>query len=417
MAVHRLIIESMIAMRYLKAGKGDGFARVVTWFSFVGIALGVATLIIVMSVMNGFRYELLEKIVGMKGHIIVYKADRSPISGYESIAKKLKSSCDAVCAVIPQIEQQVVSIANGVVKGVVVYGISNESLRSKRLVSEHIKVGSIEDFDTGHILIGKRLAESMQLCRGDSIKLLIPESLVTPFGKLPKEEALNVAGLFEVGLNEYDKNIVLIPINDAQAIFSLGNCVTQIEVFVTDIENVKSVTRAIRSLLGPEFAVLDWQHSDASIFHAVVVEKNVMTLILSIIVLVAVFNIISCLTMLTNSKRRDIAILRTIGATRLMISRIFFMIGSAVGITGTVTGVTLGLAVSLNIDGIKRLLEKMTHTELFNEEIYFLSQIPSKTDWLEVSCVAGFSLVLCLLATIYPSKKASKLDPVDVLRT
>jgi lipoprotein-releasing system permease protein len=411
------MIERLIVTRYLRSKNGQGFARIVTWFSFIGIALGVATLIVVTSVMNGFRQELLDKIVGMKGHIIVHMANRSGISNYENIVKKIKSVCqNDVINILPQIEQQVVITANGYVGGVLVQGLSSKSLSEKKLISSHLKTGTIADFSKGTVFIGKRLAENLKISCGDTIKLLIPESIVTPFGKLPKEETLLVSGIFEVGMNEYDKNIIIIPLADAQTLFNQQLQVSQIEVFVKDVECVKNTSQKIRTTLGHDFSVLDWQHTDASIFHAVVVEKNVMTLILSIIVLVAVFNIISGLTMLTNSKMRDIAILRTIGATKKMILKIFLYIGASIGILGTTTGVALGLAVSINIDNIKQMLEKLSHSEFFNEEIYFLSQIPSKTDWREVLCITSFSFILCIFAAIYPARKAARLDPVEILR-
>ncbi|MDR0942487.1 MAG: ABC transporter permease, partial [Holosporales bacterium] len=362
------MIERFIAGRYLGSGKSSGFAYIVTWFSFIGIALGVATLIIVTSVMNGFRFELLEKIVGMKGHVIVYSANRSPISDYENVAEKIKTSCKTIKYAIPQIEQQVVMIAGDSAKGVLAYGMSFESLKSKKLLSDNIKIGSVTDFTDQGILIGKRMAENANLRVGDAIKLLIPEGIITPFGKLPKEEIFSIAGIFEVGMNEYDKNIIVMPLTAAQDFFSMKNEISQVEIFLDKVDDARFISQNLKTLLGDSFDVLDWRHSDASIFHAVAVEKNVMTLILSIIILVAVFNIISGLTMLTSSKTKDIAVLRTIGITKKSILKIFFFVGASVGILGAGTGLILGLLISLNIDGIKRLLEKLSSTELFNEE-------------------------------------------------
>jgi lipoprotein-releasing system permease protein len=307
-------------------------------------------------------------------------------------------------------------MANGIVKGIMVYGISTESLQKKTLIKRNIKAGSEGAFKEGTVFIGKRMADNLRVSLGDTITFLIPDAIITPFGKLPKEETLKIAGIFEVGMNEYDKNIAFIPIAAAQKLFNHKGSVSNIEIYVNDIENVRVITKKLSSALGRLYDVLDWQHSDASIFHAVVVEKNVMTLILSIIILVAAFNIISGLTMLTNSKMRDIAILRTIGVTRRKISEIFFLIGTIVGTCGTIFGVALGLAVSLNIDRIKQFLEKFSNSDLFSEEIYFLSQIPSKTDFLETCCVVLFSFTLCLLATYYPARKASRLEPIEILR-
>lgn len=410
------MIERFIAGRYLRTRKGSGFAYVVTWFSFIGIALGVATLIIVTSVMNGFRSELLDKIVGMKGHIVISPIKNDGLTDYAKLADLVKMVDKGIIKAIPQIEQQVVLISNGNARGVLVQGLTKESLKQKNLVSDNIKYGKLNDFSNQNVFMGKRLAETLNVKMGESIKLLIPDGLITPFGKLPKEENFYVSGIFEVGMNEYDKNIILMPLQNAQEFFNLENRVSHIELFLSNVDQAKSISKKLASNLDKNLRILDWQHSDASIFHAVTVEKNVMTLILSIIILVAIFNIISGLTMLTNSKTKDIAILRTMGITQKSISKIFFIIGSSIGVLGTSTGVILGLLVSLNIDSIKRFLERLSDSDLFNEEIYFLSQIPSQIDWIEVLYIVLFSITFCLLATIYPAKKASKMDPVDALK-
>ncbi|MDR1332884.1 MAG: lipoprotein-releasing ABC transporter permease subunit [Holosporales bacterium] len=410
------MIEWFVARRYLCSRKRAGFAYIVTLFSFIGIALGVATLIIVTSVMNGFRYELLEKIVGMKGHIIVQSALRSPIVDYDKVVSDIKSADKSVINVIPQTERQAIMVAGKTARGVITQCMSTESLLSKRLISQRINTGDIKDFKGRGILIGKRMAESFGFAVGDTVKLLIHNGVVTPFGDLPKDEAFTIVGIFEIGMNEYDKNVLIMPLAAGQQFFGDGAGVSQIEIFIDNAENVKAVSENLARKLGQNFSVFDWQHSDASIFHAVVVEKNVMILILSIIILVAMFNIVSGLTMLTNSKVRDIAILRTMGATKRSISRIFLLIGAAVGVLGTGSGLGLGLLVSLNIDRIKNFLEKLSHSELFNEELYFLANVPSKIDWQEVTCIVGLSLILCLLATAYPARKAAKLDPVEALR-
>lgn len=410
------MIERFVALRYLRSGKSSGFAYVVTWFSFIGIALGVATLIVVTSVMNGFRSELLDKIVGMKGHIIVSRADHEGILDYDKLAEQIAQSDNKIKKVIPQIEQQCVLASRGNARGIMVQGFSQDSLKIKNLVSNNIKSGKISNFQKQTIFIGKRLANLMNLKLGDSVKLMIPDGLETPFGNLPKEESFEISGIFEVGMNEYDKNIILMPLATAQDFFNQVNKVSQIEIFIDDVDNSQKIAQKLADTIGSGFMILDWQHSDASIFHAVVVEKNVMTLILSIIILVAVFNIISGLTMLTSSKTRDIAILRTMGMTQKSILKIFFTIGSSIGFLGTTIGISLGLLVSTNIDRIKQFLERFSNSELFSEEIYFLTQIPSKVDWLEVLYITLFSIILCFIATLYPAKKASKLDPVEALR-
>ncbi|MBQ3945100.1 MAG: lipoprotein-releasing ABC transporter permease subunit, partial [Alphaproteobacteria bacterium] len=405
-----------IAFRYLKSRKNSGFAYVVTWFSFVGIALGVSTLIIVTSVMNGFRAELLDKIVGMKGHIVVSDVEHKGISDYDNIAKQIEKIDRRIQKVIPQIEQQGIVMANGQTRGTLIQALSQQSLIQKKLISENIKTGKISDFQNQSIFIGRRMAEILGLKLGDTLELMIPDNEISAIGTTVKGETYTIGGIFEVGMNEYDKNIILMPLNEAQDFWEMPKKVSQIEIFIDTVDNSYEITQKIAQSLGSGYMVLDWKHSDSSIFHAVEVEKNVMTLILSIIILVAVFNIISGLTMLTSSKIKDIAILRTMGMTKQSIIKIFFIIGSSIGLFGTTCGISLGLVVSLNIDRIKQFLEKFSDSKLFNEEIYFLTQIPSKTDWMEVSCISAFAIILCLLATIYPAIKASKLDPVESLR-
>ncbi|MBQ9441345.1 MAG: lipoprotein-releasing ABC transporter permease subunit [Alphaproteobacteria bacterium] len=410
------MIESFIALRYLKSSKGTGFARVVTWFSFIGIALGVATLIIVTSVMNGFRIELLDKIVGMNGHIEVTTYGDVGIENYEKLKDDIKSFDSNINTVIPQVEKQVVLMSSKNARGAIVQGIALEDLTNKKLIFGNIKVGNIDDFKINKIFIGKRLAETLNVKLHDKITILVPDGVVTPFGKAPKEEEFEIAGMFQVGMNEYDKNILLMPLDTAQEFFDLQNKVSKIEIFLNNIDKVTKTANNLLQVVPHHLQVLDWQHADASIFHAVVVEKNVMTLILSIIILVAMFNILSCLTMLSSNKIRDIAILRTMGMTRKSILKIFIYIGSTIGVLGTMLGIGLGLLVSLNIEQVKVILDKISNSNVFNEEIYFLSQLPSKVDWTEVTVICIFSLLLCFFATLYPAFKASKFNPIDALR-
>ena len=410
------MIESFIALRYLKSSKGTGFTRVVTWFSFIGIALGVATLIIVTSVMNGFRIELLDKIVGMNGHIEVTTYGDVGIENYSQLKNNIKSVDNNINLVIPQVEKQVVLMSSNNARGAIVQGIKQNDLKDKKLISNNIYAGDINNFKQNKVFIGKRLAEILNAKLNDKITLLIPDGVVTPFGKVPKEEEFEIAGIFQVGMNEYDKNIILIPLNTAQEFFNLPNKVSKIEIFLNNIDRVTNTANKILQVVPSNLQVLDWQHADASIFHAVVVEKNVMTLILSIIVLVAMFNILSCLTMLSSNKIRDISILRTMGLKRNSILKIFIYIGSTIGVLGTMSGIGLGLLISLNIDKVKTLLDKISGSNVFSEEIYFLSQLPSKVDWIEVTIICSFSLLLCFFATLYPAFKASKFNPIDALR-
>ena len=410
------MIESLIALRYLKSSKGTGFARVVTWFSFIGIALGVATLIIVTSVMNGFRIELLDKIVGMNGHIEVTTYGDVGIENYDQLRNNIRAADTNINAVIPQVEKQAVIMLPNSARGAIVQGLTLNDLKDKKLISNNIESGNIDDFKQDKIFIGKRLSEILNVNLSDKITLLIPEGVVTPFGKVPKEEEFEIAGIFQVGMNEYDKNCILMPLDTAQEFFDIKNRVSKIEVFLNNLEDLSKTASNLVEVVPSNLQTLDWQHADASIFHAVVVEKNVMTLILSIIVLVAMFNILSCLTMLSSNKIRDIAILRTIGMKRNSILKIFVYIGSIIGVLGTMTGIGLGLLISLNIEKVKVILDKLSNSNVFNEEIYFLSQLPSKVDWNEIIIICSFSLILCFFATLYPAFKASKFNPIEALR-
>lgn len=411
------MFERFVGFRYLRSNKG--FARVVTWFSLIGIMLGVATLVIVTSVMNGFREDLLSSIVGMKGHIVVTSSSPYNAEKYLEVSDMIKAN-SLVSSSIPTIEKQAVLLCNGDMNGVMIQSFSKDDLKNKPVIFNNVIAGSRDNFSGNNVLIGKRMAEIRHLNVGDTLSLMIPAGTVTPFGSIPRQESFNVAGIFEVGMIEYDKNILILPLDTAQRFFNMKNKVSQIDVCLQNINDTHKVSKNIVEKLKDAnidgYGVMDWRHSDASIFHAVEVEKNVMTLILSIIILVAVFNIISGLTMLTNSKTRDIAILRTMGAKKSSILKIFFMIGSFIGVFGTLTGVSLGLFISLNIDKIKVFLEKFSNGPLFNEEIYFLSQIPSKTDFVEVAYIVGCSLILCFIATIYPARKAAQLDPAEAFR-
>lgn len=408
--------ERMVALRYLRARKQEGFVSVVAAFSFAGIALGVATLIIVMSVMNGFRQELLGKILGLNGHLGVYGAGVA-LTDYDDLARRIRAVPGVVQA-IPIVEGQVLATGErGGASGVLARGIRREDLAARAILSRNIVGGSIDGFEgTDAILIGTRLASRLGLTVGDRISLVSPQGQVTAFGTVPRIVSYTVVALFEVGMFEYDSAYVFLPLEAAQIYFQEQGA-TQIEVFVEDPTRVRAVANAIRgALTGTPIRILDWQQANSSFFQAVQVERNVMFLILTLIILVAAFNIVSSLVMLVKEKGRDIAILRTMGATKGAILRIFVMCGAAIGVVGTLMGVVLGLVFSLNIESIRQWLQGLTGQELFQAEIYFLSRLPAVVDPREVVEVALMALGLSLVATLYPALRAARLDPVEALR-
>lgn len=403
-----------MAWRYLRSPRQEGFISFIAWFSFIGIALGVATLIIVMSVMNGFRFELLKTVVGVRGHIAIHSQNgpfEFPLEMQQAIQK-----IPGVVNVFPVVERQAILNAKGQARGVMVHAMSAEDFQKRRDLSAHITPEQISLFRGDTIFMGKRLAEILGIQMGDRINLLSPEGHMTPFGTIPKQKAFTVVGIFEVGMNEFDKNILFMPLESARGFFRLPGAYTNIEVFAQNEHIVPKIVTPLRKNLGASFNVLDWQHSDASIFRAVQVERNVMFLILTLIIVIASFNIISSLIMLVKDKTRDIAIMRTMGATKGSILRIFMMTGSAIGFIGTALGAIFGITFAANIEKIRRVLESFLHMDLFSAEIYFLTQLPSQLNLNEVFWVVLMALSLSFLATLYPAFKASKLDPAEALR-
>ena len=409
--------ERAIAFRYLRARKGERFVSVIAIFSLVGIALGVATLIIVMSVMNGFRQELLGRILGLNGHLGVYAQERV-IRDYDAMAGRIRGVAGVVSAT-PIVEgQALLTSEGGGASGGLARGVKPEDLRARGLVARNIVAGSLDRFEgEDAIVIGARLAQRLGLTVGDKITLVSPQGRTTVFGTVPRVRAYTVVALFQVGMHEYDNGFVFLPMAAAQLFFQTGDGATQIEVFVQDPTTVRAVTRAIRTALsGTPVRIVDWQDSNSSFFAAVQVERNVMFLILTLIILVAAFNIVSSLIMLVKDKGRDIAILRTMGATRGAILRIFLLCGASVGVLGTLIGFAIGMVFCLNIESIRQLIQSLSGTELFSPEVYFLSKLPAVVDPKEVAQVVAMGLGLSLLATIYPSWRAAKTDPVEALR-
>jgi lipoprotein-releasing system permease protein len=407
--------ERLVAMRYLRARRREGFINIIAGFSLLGIALGVATLIIVMSVMNGFRQELIGRILGVNGHLGVY-AIEGALTDYGALASRLRGLA-GVAAVAPVVEGQVMVTANGAATGALVRGMMPEDLAARRVIADKIKEGSLAEFEGDDaVLIGERLARRLGVRVGDSITLLSPQGNTTAFGTVPRLKAYRVVALFNVGMYEYDSAFVYLPLPAAQLFFRLPGAVSNLEILADDPERVDTLRREVIGVTGAKYRLYDWRQANSSFFNALEVERNVMFLILTLIILVAAFNIISSLIMLVKEKGRAIAILRTMGATRGMIMRIFFLSGASVGVIGTMTGLGLGLAFCRYIDVIKQWLETLTKRELFAAEIYYLSHLPAKVDPAEVTWVVLMALGLSIAATLYPSWRASRLDPVEALR-
>jgi lipoprotein-releasing system permease protein len=406
--------ERMVAFRYLRARRQEGFISVIAIFSFLGIALGVATLIIVMAVMNGFRAELLGRILGLNGHLGVYAA-QGRIPDFDPLVQQVKD-VPGVVAVHPFIEGQVLASAKGRSAGAMVRGMRESDVAGEALIASHIVQGKIDEFTDDGVLIGDKLAFKLGLRLGDPITLLSPNGTATAFGNVPRVKTYHIAAMFDVGMYEYDSNFIFVPLETAQVFFQAPGAVTTLQVFVKDPDEARSIGSVIASRLGDRYRVYDWQQSNSAYFGAVQVERNVMFIILSLIILVAAFNIISSMIMLVKDKTRDIAILRTMGATRGMILRIFILSGASIGVVGTILGFFLGYAFTTHIEQIREFVQGIVGTDLFSAEIYFLTQIPARIDWREVAMVLAMAFGLSFLATLYPSWRAARLDPVEALR-
>ncbi len=408
--------ERMVALRYLRARREEGFVSVIAGFSLAGIALGVATLIIVMSVMNGFRAELLDRILGLNGHMGVYSLTNQPLRDFDRIATEIKK-LDGVTRVIPTVEGQVLVSGGRVAAGAIVRGVREADIRAREIIAGNIRAGTLDNFrGKSSIIIGTRMARKFGVGPGDTLRLVSPQSNATAFGSVPRSKKYRIAALFEVGMFEYDSGFVFMPLEAAQVYFQSKDAVTNIEVFLDNPDRVNSIRVEILRAAGMPLRLVDWQQANASFFNAIKVERNVMFLILTLIILVAAFNIISGMIMMVKDKGRDIAILRTMGATRGMVMRIFLLAGASVGIIGTAAGFALGVAFAGNIETIRQWIQGLTGAELFAAEIYFLSQLPSVVETGDVLSVVGMSLGLSFLATLYPAWRAARLDPVEALR-
>lgn len=402
-------IEWLLGIRYLCSAK-RGFASLVSFFSFLGICLGVATLIVVTAVMNGFSKELLGKLIGIKGHVFIYGKDGTIAS--DLFAKNLLVKNNAISHIFPVIERQGVLMAHGQARGLMIRGMDPKDL-IKRPILDTQKIPRLTKND---ILLGKRLFDALYLTPGEMVNILIPDGRITPVGVFPKTVACRVVGFFEVGMHEYDKNFAYTSLVFAQELFNLPGKITQGEVFLKDAMSANGVKKDLVSQF-PGCSVLDWKHADHALFQAVEVEKQVMFVILTLIVIIASFNIISSMTMLVKDKYKTIGILRTVGASRLCILKIFMICGLMIGVSGTFLGTLLGVFVARHLEAVKAWINHVFHLNLFNPEVYFLSKLPVAIIPSEVGVIVGVSLMLTFLSSFYPAWRASQLDPVDILRS
>jgi len=407
--------EWMVATRYLRARRREGFISVIAGFSFAGIMLGVATLIIVMSVMNGFRSELLNKIVGLNGHIFIGGIDK-PLTDFGEVSAQL-NKLPGVRFAFPMVEGQALASSQANAGGVLVRGVREADIKRIPAIGDTIRAGGLDGFDqSGGVAIGRRLAEQLFIRPGDTLTLTAPKGAETPFGVTPRIKSYPVVAVFEVGMSEFDAGFVYMPLSESQAFFNRDGDVTAIELFLDRPEAIEEARFAIETAIERPIVISDWRQRNKTFFGVLEVERNVMFLILMLIVLVAALNIVSGLIMLVKDKSADIAILRTMGATRGAIMRIFLITGAAIGIVGTLAGFLLGLVVSLNVETIRTFVSRLTNTNLFPAEFYFLSRLPSEVNPREVATIVIMAMVLSLIATLYPSWRAARLDPVEALR-
>jgi lipoprotein-releasing system permease protein len=405
----------MLAGRYLRPTRKEGFVSIISVLSLLGIAVGVAALIIVMAVMNGFRHDLLGRILGLRGHIAV-QGVQGTLPDFDMVAKKVRA-VPGVTRVAPIVEGQVMATSNGASLGVLIRGMRKADLANSPTVSAGLSQGALSRFQgDDNVIIGAGLAQKLRLGPGMTITLIAPRGNVTPFGVTPRIKTYNIVGTFSIGMSVYDQSYVFMPLDEAQLYFNMGATVSSLEVMIADPDKAEAMAIPVGMAAGPYARVVTWEDINSSFFDAIVVERNVMFLILTLIILVAALNIISGLIMLVKDKTQDIAILRTMGATRGAMMRVFMIAGASIGVSGTLIGFIIGVAFCSNIESIRQGLSHLTGTTLFDPTIYFLERMPARMEPGEVTAVVIMALTLSFLATLYPAWRAARLDPVEALR-
>jgi lipoprotein-releasing system permease protein len=421
--------EWMFALRYLRARRKEGFISVISGFSFLGIMLGVATLIVVMAVLNGFRNELLDKILGFNGHAMISMVDGSPIRDFDALSQRL-TAVNGVKSVMPFVEGQALASSQRNNTGALVRGVHEADIQKLRAINNKAlrtalhgepgmqdETASLEGFEeSGGVAIGSRLAKKHQLGLGSTLTLVSPNGPETIMGNAPRIRDYPVVAEFTIGMSEYDEGIIYMPLAEAQDYFVIEDGVSAIEVMVEDPDNIGDIVPGLAAAAGSDTEITTWKQRNQAFFNALAVERNVMFLVLTMIILVAALNIISGLIMLVKDKGRAIAIMRTMGATRGSIQRIFFLTGAAIGVAGTLAGFILGLLICLNVESIRQFIQWLSGVDPFNSELYYLSQLPADMDSSQTFWIVMMSLGLSFLATLYPSWRAASLDPVEALR-